>query len=85
MSVPMVQSGVFPKMAVQLVTVGEETGTLGEMFTKIANIYQKNLEHTVKRLLAAFEPVMIVVMFVVVGFVVAAMLMAVTSLSTVSF
>lgn len=84
-SAPMVQSGVFPRMAVQLVTVGEETGTLGDMFTKIANIYQKSLEHTVKRLLAAFEPIMIVVMFVVVGFVVAAMLMAVTSLSTISF
>ena len=49
MSMPMVQSGIFPKMAVQLVTVGEETGTLGEMFTKIAVIYQKNLEQTIKR------------------------------------
>ena len=85
MSGPMVQSGVFPKMAVQLVTVGEETGTLGDMFTKIANIYQNNLEKTIKRVLAMFEPIMILVMFVIVGFIVAAMLMAVTSLSTTSF
>ncbi len=82
MSTPMMQTAVFPKMAIHLVTVGEETGTLGEMFTKIANIYQANLEKTIKRVLAMFEPVMILVMFVIVGFIVAAMLMAVTSLST---
>lgn len=82
MSLSMVQSGVFPKIAIQLVTVGEETGTLGEMFTKIANIYQASLEKTIKRVLAMFEPLMILIMFVVVGFIVAAMLMAVTSLST---
>lgn len=85
MSMPMVQSGVFPKMAVQLVTVGEETGTLGGMFIKISDIYQKNMEQTIKRVLAAFEPIMIFIMFIVVGFIVAAMLMAVTSLSTTSF
>ena len=83
-SMPMVQSGIFPKMAIQLVTVGEETGTLGEMFTKIAVIYQNNLEKTIKRVLALFEPAMILIMFVVVGFIVAAMLLAVTSLSTSS-
>ena len=82
---PMSQSGVFPKMAVQLVTVGEETGTLGEMFTKIARIYHNSLEQSIKRILAMFEPIMIFVMFIVVGFIVAAMLMAVTSLSTASF
>lgn len=82
MSQPMHESGVFPRMAVQLVTVGEETGTLGDMFLKISDIYQKNMEQTIKRLLAAFEPVMIFVMFIVVGFIVAAMLMAVTSLSS---
>lgn len=85
MSSPMSQTGIFPKMAVQLVTVGEETGTLGEMFLKIAKIYQGDIEKTIKRLLALFEPVMILVMFVVVGIIVAAMLMAVTSLSTSTF
>ena len=83
-SKPMTQSGVFPKMAVQLITVGEETGTLGDMFIKISDIYQDNLERTIKRMLAMFEPAMILVMFVVVGFIVAAMLLAVTSLSTTS-
>lgn len=85
MSRPMSESGVFPRMAIQLVTVGEETGTLGAMFIKISEIYQKNMEQTIKRVLAAFEPAMIFVMFIVVGFIVAAMLMAVTSLSTVDF
>lgn len=81
MSLPMVQSGVFPKIAVHLVTVGEETGKLGEMFQKIALMYQANLEKTMKRFIALFEPVMILCMFVVVGMIVAAMLLAVTSLS----
>lgn len=82
MSTPMVQAGVFPRMAVQLITVGEETGTLGEMFTKISDIYHENLQRTIKRVLAMFEPFMILVMFVVVGVIVGAMLLAVTSLST---
>ncbi|PIE02346.1 MAG: type II secretion system protein GspF [Acidobacteria bacterium] len=81
MSVALSQAKVFPKMVVHLITVGEETGTLGEMFQKVAGIYQQNIERNIKRLLAMFEPVMIIVMFVVVGFIVAAMLLAVTSLS----
>ncbi len=85
MSKPMNEAKVFPRMAIQLVTVGEETGTLGSMFIKISEIYQKNMEQTIKRVLAAFEPAMIFVMFIIVGFIVAAMLMAVTSLSTVDF
>ena len=85
MSAPMSQTGIFPKMAVQLIIVGEETGTLGEMFTKIARIYHTNIEQTINRILAMFQPAMTFVMFIVVGFIVAAMLMAVTSLSTTSF
>ncbi len=81
MAMPMVQTGVFPKIAVHLVTVGEETGRLGDMFQKIAIMYQASLEKTMKRFIALFEPVMILCMFVVVGMIVAAMLLAVTSLS----
>jgi general secretion pathway protein F len=77
----LIQAGVFPKMVVHLITVGEETGTLGEMFQKVSGIYQQNLERNIKRLLAMFEPLMIILMFIVVGFIVAAMLLAVTSLS----
>jgi len=81
MNAALTQARVFPKMVVHLITVGEETGTLGEMFQKVATIYQQNIERNIKRLLAMFEPVMIIIMFVVVGFIVAAMLLAVTSLS----
>ena len=81
MNAALTQAGVFPKMVIHLITVGEETGTLGEMFLKVAGIYQQNIERNIKRLLAMFEPAMIIVMFVVVGFIVAAMLLAVTSLS----
>lgn len=84
-SQPMSQTGIFPKMAVQLIIVGEETGTLGDMFTKIARIYHTTIEQTINRILAMFQPAMTFVMFIVVGFIVAAMLMAVTSLSTASF
>jgi len=81
MNAALTQAKVFPKMVIHLITVGEETGTLGEMFQKVAAIYQQNIERNIKRLLAMFEPVMIIFMFVVVGFIVAAMLLAVTSLS----
>lgn len=82
MSLPMKQSGIFPKEVVQLVTVGEESGQLGPMFTKIAVIYQTSLEKKIARVMSMFEPMMILFMFVVVGFIVASMMMAVTSLST---
>jgi type IV pilus assembly protein PilC len=70
---PLRQSGVFPPMVVQMINVGEQTGGLDEMLTKIADFYDEEVDAAVSALLAALEPVMIVVLGVVVGGMIVAM------------
>lgn len=64
---PLKESGVFPPMVVQMINVGEQTGGLDEMLTKIADFYDEEVDAAVEALLAAMEPIMIVVLGVVVG------------------
>jgi type IV pilus assembly protein PilC len=70
---PLRQSGVFPPMVVQMINVGEQTGGLDEMLTKIADFYDEEVDAAVSALLAALEPIMIVVLGVVVGGMIVAM------------
>lgn len=76
---------LFPQLAVQLITIGEETGKLGEMFLRIAESYEKMVRATVKRLISLLEPAMILVMGLVVGFIVISMLMAIFSVNELPF
>ncbi len=64
---PLKESGVFPPMVVQMINVGEQTGGLDTMLTKIADFYDDEVDAAVEALLAAMEPIMIVVLGVVVG------------------
>ncbi len=64
---PMRSVGVFPPMVTQMVSVGEETGRLDEMLTKLADFYDDEVDAAVESLTAVIEPVMIVVMGLVVG------------------
>ena len=70
---PLRQSGVFPPMVVQMITVGEETGALDEMLTKIADFYDDEVDTAVDALTSVIEPIMIVVMGALVGGMVVAM------------
>ncbi len=70
---PLKESGVFPPMVVQMINVGEQTGGLDEMLTKIADFYDDEVDAAVSALLAAMEPIMIVVLGVVVGGMIVAM------------
>ncbi|GJM43756.1 MAG: type II secretion system protein F [Gemmatimonadota bacterium] len=70
---PLRQSGVFPPMVVQMITVGEETGALDEMLTKIADFYDEEVDSAVDALTSIIEPVMIVFMGAIVGGMVVAM------------
>lgn len=70
---PLKESGVFPPMVVQMINVGEQTGGLDEMLTKIADFYDEEVDTAVEALLAALEPIMIVVLGVVVGGMIVAM------------
>ena len=70
---PLRQSAVFPPMVVQMITVGEETGALDEMLTKIADFYDEEVDSAVDALTSIIEPVMIVFMGAIVGGMVVAM------------
>jgi type IV pilus assembly protein PilC len=70
---PLKESGVFPPMVVQMINVGEQTGGLDEMLTKIADFYDEEVDAAVEALLSALEPVMIVFLGVIVGGMIVAM------------
>jgi len=72
-SAPLKESAVFPPMVVQMINVGEQTGGLDEMLTKIADFYDDEVDTAVSTLLSAMEPIMIVVLGVVVGGMIVAM------------
>ncbi len=70
---PLKRSGVFPPMVVQMINVGEQTGGLDEMLTKIADFYDDEVDQAVEALLSAMEPIMIVFLGGVVGGMIVAM------------
>jgi type IV pilus assembly protein PilC len=72
---PLKQADVFPTMVSHMVGVGEETGALDQMLTKIADFYEDQVEAAVKSLTSILEPVMIVVVGGIVGFIVISMYM----------
>jgi type IV pilus assembly protein PilC len=66
-SAPLKKSAVFPPMVISMIAVGEQTGGLDEMLTKIADFYDEEVDAAVSGLLALMEPMMIVFLGVVVG------------------
>lgn len=70
---PLKESGVFPPMVVQMINVGEQTGGLDEMLSKIADFYDEEVDAAVDALLSAMEPIMIVFLGTVVGGMIVAM------------
>ncbi|HSW28003.1 MAG TPA: type II secretion system F family protein [Longimicrobiales bacterium] len=70
---PLKESGVFPPMVVQMINVGEQTGGLDEMLTKIADFYDEEVDAAVETLLSAMEPIFIVFLGAIVGGMIVAM------------
>jgi type IV pilus assembly protein PilC len=70
---PLEKSKVFPPMVISMIAVGEQTGGLDEMLSKIADFYDEEVDVAVSALLSLMEPVMIVILGVVVGGMVVAM------------
>jgi len=70
---PLQKSAVFPPMVISMIAVGEQTGGLDEMLSKIADFYDEEVDAAVSGLLSLLEPVMIVFLGVVVGGMVVAM------------
>ena len=73
MTDPLASSKVFPPMVVSMVQVGEETGALPDMLTRIANTYDDEVDNAVAGMTAAIEPALIIFLAVVVGTIVIAM------------
>jgi type IV pilus assembly protein PilC len=72
-SAPLEKSKVFPPMVISMIAVGEQTGGLDEMLSKIADFYDEEVDAAVSGLLSLMEPIMIVFLGVVVGGMVVAM------------
>jgi type IV pilus assembly protein PilC len=70
---PLQKSKVFPPMVISMIAVGEQTGGLDEMLSKIADFYDEEVDAAVSNLLSLLEPIMIVLLCVVVGGMVVAM------------
>lgn len=80
---PLDEAKVFPSMVVNMIDVGEETGSLDTMLMKVADIYDEEVEEAVEVMLRMLEPIMIVFLGVVVGFIVIALYLPIFSLADV--
>ena len=78
---PLNHSGVFPPLALQMISVGEETGKLDEMLVQVADYFDKEVRQSVKRLTSLLEPALLLVGGVVVAFVVLSMFSAIFSIN----
>ncbi len=80
-AIPLSQANVFPPFALSMIKVGEETGQLDTMLLKVATTYEKSLREALKRFLGLLEPLMILTMGLIIGFIVISMLMAIFSIT----
>jgi len=85
LAAPLAATGVFPALAVQLMTLGEQTGKLDSMLLELAAIYDKEVRTATKRLVALVEPAVILTMGLVVGSIVISTLLAIVSINEVPF
>ena len=80
LSVQMDRESVFPTMVTSMVDVGEETGDLAEMLNRIADNYDEDLDNAVDAVTSIIEPIMIVFLAVVVGFIVIALFLPIVEI-----
>jgi type II secretion system protein F len=85
LSGPLQDAEVFPPMAVHMITVGETSGALDEMLTKVSQTYDKEVEQSIKQVISLIEPMMILFMALIIGFIVVSMLLAIFSANDIAF
>ncbi len=76
---------IFPPMVVEMVSVGEETGKLGEMMVEVASDLERKIQMNIKSFLTLLEPMTILVMGVIIGGIVISMLMAILGINEIQF
>lgn len=80
LSEPMKESGVFPLMLSSMIKIGEETGTMDEILEKTADFYDEEVEQAITTATTMIEPLMIIVMGIVVGFIIISIMMPLFSM-----
>ena len=82
---PLTDAKVFPRLALSMIKVGEETGQLDTMLLKVATTYEKSLKDSVKRFMGLLEPAIILTMGLVIAFIVVSMLVAIFGILELPF
>ena len=72
---------IIPRTVTQMISAGEESGRLGEVLSEVSEFYAKELKDTIKAVTSLIEPIMIVVMGAVVGFIAMSIILPVFSMS----
>lgn len=80
-AIPLKRSGEFPPIVTQMIAIGEQSGDLEEMLDTLADSYEKEVRYTMDRLTSMLEPIMIVVLAVVIGFIVFAVVMPILKIN----
>ena len=81
-SAPLNKSTLLPKGVVQMINSGEESGKLAEVLNDISDYYQKELKSVIRTVTAMIEPLMIVIMGVIVGFIAMSIILPIFKLSS---
>ncbi len=85
LSETLMASDWFPIMAGQLIRVGEETGNLDEMLSRVAELYENEVQIAIQRLLSILEPLLIVVLGLIIGTIIVSILLAILSVNDLAF
>ena len=81
----LLENRLFPKMAMQMIKMGEETGRLEEMLLRVAAIYDKQLRVAIQRLLAFLEPALIITLGLMIAGIIVSILLAILSVNDLAF
>ncbi len=81
----LMEKDIFPKMAMQMIKMGEETGRLEEMLLRVATIYDKQLRVAIQRMLALLEPTLIITLGLMIAGIIVSILLAILSVNDLAF
>lgn len=81
LSVPMIEAGEFPPLAVHMIRVGEETGRLNRILMDVADIFDQEVERAIKRFLSLLEPLLILVFGILIGGIIISVLVGILSIN----
>jgi len=85
MSDALLEQALLPKMALQMIKMGEETGRLEEMLLRVATIYDKQLRVAIERMLALLEPALIITLGLMIAGIIVSILLAILSVNDLAF